>query len=163
MYGETTTSERVTTCSVRTDYEVELCRLVLKNKLPLLGICAGEQLLNVVMGGSLIQHIPDTIPNCLPHEQSESKNIPTHSVKVNEASLLYEIVGCKEFMVNTTHHQAVARPGKGVVVNAIAPDGVIEGIEIPDHPFCMGVQWHPEYLATREDHKIFEYFVKSCR
>jgi putative glutamine amidotransferase len=76
--------------------------------------------------------------------------------------MLHRIVGQSVIDVNTAHHQAVAKPAKSVKVNAHAPDGVIEGIEMPDHPFCLGVQWHPEYHVTEHDKKIFEAFVGAC-
>ncbi|MFI4984286.1 MAG: gamma-glutamyl-gamma-aminobutyrate hydrolase family protein [Rickettsiales bacterium] len=161
-YGQEITSDRVSTKDKRTKFEIGICRLAMEKKMPILGICGGEQLINVVMGGTLIQHIPDTIKNPLKHEQTQPKHIPTHQVNLNQDSLLYKITGNSEFHVNTTHHQAVDKLGKGFITSATAPDGVIEAIENPEMPFCLGVEWHPEYLTTPEDNLIFEQFIKAC-
>ena len=120
-------------------------------------------MLNVALGGTLIQHIPDAIPDALAHEQ---KNPPTeagHVIDIIPQTLLSEIVGVPEMPVNTSHHQSVDRLGDGAVINARASDGVIEGFEVPAHPFCLGVQWHPEFIVSPEDRKIFTHFVKACQ
>lgn len=161
-YGQEITSDKVSTKDKRTKFEIAICRLAMDKKMPLLGVCGGEQLMNVVMGGTLLQHIPDSIKNPLEHEQKQAKHIPTHSISINEASMLHKITGSKEYYVNTTHHQAVDKLGKGFTASAIASDGVIEAIENPNHPFCFGVQWHPEYLSTPEDNLLFEAFLKAC-
>jgi putative glutamine amidotransferase len=77
--------------------------------------------------------------------------------------LLHRITGALQADVNTAHHQAVGRSAPGVVVNARSADGVIEGIELPSHPFCLGVQWHPEYFVSPIDKRIFEAFVEACK
>jgi putative glutamine amidotransferase len=161
-YGQEITSDKVSTKDKRTKFEISICKLAMDKKIPILGICGGEQLMNVVMGGTLIQHIPDSIPNYLQHEQKDAKHIPTHAITVEPSSLLYKVAGNKQYYVNTTHHQAVNKLGKGFVTSATAPDGVIEAIENPDLPFCIGVQWHPEYLTTPEDNLLFENFIKAC-
>lgn len=132
----------------RTRFEWELLRLALERDLPVLGVCGGMQLLNVVLGGTLIQDIPTEVPGALPHEQPPPKDRPFHEIRVEEGSLLAEATRGVEgpIAVNTTHHQAVARLGEGLVVTARAPDGVIEGIEAPGRPFVLGVQWHPEAM-----------------
>ncbi|MBN8828581.1 MAG: gamma-glutamyl-gamma-aminobutyrate hydrolase family protein [Sphingobacteriia bacterium] len=163
FYGEEISSEKVSLNETRTKFESKTFEFAFKNKLPILGICGGEQLMNVMLGGTLIQHIPDEIHNPINHEQKEPKHIPTHIVKIEPDSLLYKITNQKEFMVNTTHHQAVKKLGNGVKATAFAPDNVIEAIEVDNHPFCLGVQWHPEYLSTEADNKIFEYFVNTCK
>jgi putative glutamine amidotransferase len=130
---------------------------------PILGICGGEQLLNVVLGGTLIQHIPDTIAQALEHEQKNPRDEPGHAVTIAPGTLLARITGSTRMNVNTAHHQAVARAAPGMVVNATADDGVIEGIELPGHPFCLGVQWHPEYYVDAADGRIFEAFIAAAR
>lgn len=164
-YGDGTKHETVVTKDKRTQFEFAITRGAVARKLPILGICGGEQLLNVVLGGSLIQHIPDSIKNALAHEQPNPRTEPGHSVVIESGTLLHAILDAQTIQVNSAHHQAVATVAPGMVVNATAPDGVIEGIELPRsaHPFCLGVQWHPEYHVTGADTKIFEAFVNACR
>lgn len=161
-YGEKTASDTVSTKDRRTAFEFAVTKGALERKLPILGICGGEQLLNVVLGGTLIQHIPDTIKNPLEHEQKNPRNEPGHEVAIVPGTLLHKICGSAKANVNTAHHQAVAKPAPGAIVNATASDGVIEGIEFPAHPFCLGVQWHPEFFVDPADGKIMEAFVRAC-
>jgi putative glutamine amidotransferase len=161
-YGETSVHKTVTTKQRRTVFEHAITKSMLAAKKPILGICGGEQLLNVILGGTLIQHIPDSIPNALAHEQPNPRTEAGHTVKIKEGTLLHRITGELEIPVNSAHHQAVATVGQGVIVNAVAPDGVIEGIEYADHPFCLGVEWHPEYHISPADTKIFDAFVMAC-
>lgn len=163
MYGDDSVHEKTTTKSNRTEFEWGITRGALARNMPILGICGGEQLLNVVLGGTLIQHIPDAIPNCLQHEQPNPRNEVGHTVAIPSNTLLHRIVGKAEIGVNSAHHQAVAKPAPNCIINATAPDGVIEGIELPGHPFCLGVQWHPEYDVTPADIEIMAAFVTACR
>ena len=162
LYGDSSKHETVTTKDRRTKFEFAITQGAIKKKLPILGICGGQQLLNVVLGGTLIQHIPDAIPNALEHEQKNPRSEPGHDVIVKPGTLLHRIVGQDIIAVNSAHHQAIAIPAPGAIVDATAPDGVIEGIEYPAHPFCLGVQWHPEYFVTDADRKIMEAFVNAC-
>jgi putative glutamine amidotransferase len=163
LYGNHAVHKTVTTKERRTFFEHAITRGALARRKPILGICGGEQLLNVILGGTLIQHIPDEIPGALAHEQSNPRTEPGHTVRIKEGTLLHRIVGVKEMSVNSAHHQAVATVGESVIINAVAPDGVIEGIEYTAHPFCLGVEWHPEYHITPADTKIFEAFVAASR
>ena len=132
--------------------------------LPVLGICGGQQLLAVAFGGTLIQHIPDIVEGALQHEQPNPRTEPGHEVSVAPGTLLSRAVGGRERMaVNSAHHQAVDRPGEGAVVNAVAPDGVVEGVEHTGYRFALGVQWHPEYAVDEADPLIFRAFVSACR
>lgn len=162
LYGEKTTSDKVTTKDRRTQFEYAITTGAIKKKIPILGICGGQQLLNVVLGGTLIQHIPDSIDNPLEHEQKNPRTEPGHEVSIKPGTLLHRIVGTDTIAVNSAHHQAVAKPAPGTLVDAVAPDGVIEGIELPDHPFCLGVQWHPEYFVSPADRRIMQAFVDAC-
>lgn len=161
-YGQTIQSETVSLKERRTRFEMAMIRGALERDLPVLGICGGEQLLAVALGSTLIQHIPDSIPNPLPHEQPNPRHEAGHSITITEGTLLHKIVDKKEVMVNSAHHQAVDKMGKGLVVNAVSPDGVIEGIEHPDYTFCLGVQWHPEFHITPADTDIFKAFISAC-
>jgi len=147
----------------RTAAELALVTGALERGMPVLGICGGQQLLAVALGGTLIQHIPDSIAHALAHEQPKPRRAPGHAVAVTPGTLLHRIVGAAEMHVNSSHHQAVAGAGKRALVNAIAPDGVIEGIEDTAHRFALGVQWHPEFLIDQGDRKIFDAFIAACR
>ena len=131
--------------------------------LPVLGICGGMQLMAVALGGTLIQHLPDALPDALPHEQPNPRNEAGHTVTLTPGSRLHQIAGMDSFPVNSAHHQAVATTGPRVQVNAVAPDGVIEGIESTARRFCIGVQWHPEFHISPADNALFVAFIESCR
>jgi putative glutamine amidotransferase len=163
LYGQSEKHDMVTTKDRRTKFEFALTRGAIERGIPILGICGGEQLLNVVLGGTLIQHIPDSIQNPLEHEQKNPRDEAGHNVEIRGGSLLAKIVGKIQMAVNTAHHQAVDKVAPGLIVNATTSDGVIEGIELPSHPFCLGVQWHPEYHVDSSDEKIFAAFVAACR
>jgi putative glutamine amidotransferase len=161
LYGETSRHPTVKTKDRRTAFELAATKGALARNMPVLGICGGQQLLNVALGGTLIQHIPDEVPGCLPHRQSNPRNEPGHAVRVIAGTLLRRITGVETLAVNSAHHQAVKAAGPGLVVDAIAEDGVVEGIEKPDHPFCLGVQWHPEFEISEADRRIFQMFIKA--
>ncbi len=162
-FGATARHPKVSTKARRTDFELAVTRGALDRDLPLLGICGGQQLLNVALGGTLIQHIPDEVPDALAHEQPNPRDQAGHDVQVTANSLLHRICGAGRLAVNSAHHQAVASPGDGVRVNAVAPDGVIEGIEAPDRRFCLGVQWHPEYAVSAGDPAIFAALIAAAQ
>ena len=163
LFGESERHEKVDLKPDRTDFELAMTRGALERDMPILGICGGQQLLHVVLGGKLIQHIPDTIENALPHEQPNPRDEAGHSIKVKTGTLLHSIVGAEEMNVNSAHHQAAADEPEGVVVNARAEDGVIEGIEAPAWRFCLGVEWHPEFEIDQGDAKILKALVDVCR
>lgn len=144
-FGATTTHPSVKLKAERTEFEWRVLELAIERDLPVLGICGGEQLLNVVLGGTLIQHIPDEVIGALAHEQTTPRDQPAHAVHMVEGSLLAALLGA-EVQVNSTHHQAVDRLGRDLRVAGRAPDGVVEAIEHTRAGFCVGVQWHPEYF-----------------
>lgn len=162
LFGANTRHETVRTKDRRTAFEAAIARGALERDLPLLGICGGQQLLNVVLGGTLIQHIPDEVEGALAHEQPNPRHEAGHEVDLTADSLLRTICRTAGMAVNSAHHQAVKAAGPGVVVNAVAPDGVIEGIEAPDYRFCLGVQWHPEFAISAGDSAIFRAFVAAA-
>jgi putative glutamine amidotransferase len=128
--------------------------------LPTLAICRGAQLLNVFLGGSLIQDIPTMVEGAVEHSGGETR----HLVKVEPDSLLHRLTGTKELTVNSRHHQALARLGDGLRAVAWSPDGLVEAIEGPG-PWLLGVQWHPEDLApeTAAQRSLFEGLVGVAR
>jgi putative glutamine amidotransferase len=162
LFGAEQRHASVTTKDRRTAFELAVARTALKRDLPLLGICGGQQLLNVALGGSLIQHIPDQVEGALAHEQPNPRDQPGHGVAVTPGTLLHRICETEALEVNSAHHQAVKDVGPGVTINAVAPDGVIEGIEVAAQRFCLGVQWHPEYAVSAGDEAIFRAFVKAA-
>lgn len=165
FYGQRAREEMRLVQEERTEFELELISLALGRDLPLLGICGGAQAINVVLGGSLYQDIATQNREALEHERGDIKDRGGHRVEVHEGTKLKAIVGCKFLVVNSTHHQAVRRLGKGLLINATAEDGVVEGIESRRHSFILGVQWHPEFLTHRDprQRKIFASFVSACR
>ncbi|HET6239178.1 MAG TPA: gamma-glutamyl-gamma-aminobutyrate hydrolase family protein [Acetobacteraceae bacterium] len=163
LYGEGDRHATVTLKEGRTTAELALTQGALARDLPVLGICGGEQLLAVALGGTLMQHIPDSVANALEHEQPNPRHEPGHPVAVVPGTLLHRIVGAVEMRVNSAHHQAVRAPGPHAVVNATAPDTVIEGLEDARYRFCLGVQWHPEFFIDPGDRRIFDAFIAACR
>ena len=163
LFGDPTRHAAVTTKEARTEFEMAMARGALSRDMPVLGICGGQQLLHVVLGGALIQHIPDEVAGALPHEQPNPRDEPGHDVEVRVGTLLHGIVGTERMSVNSAHHQAARDTPEGVAVNAVAPDGVIEGIEGTQHTFCLGVQWHPEFAIDPGDGRIFTAFVDAAR
>ena len=147
----------------RTAFELAAIKGALERDLPILGICGGQQLLNVALGGGLIQHIPDEVKSELAHEQPNPRTEAGHHIVVEKNSLLYAIIGDERVPVNSAHHQAVRTVGNGVAINARSDDGLIEGIEDPKRFFCLGVQWHPEYEISVADTRLFAAFVDACR
>jgi putative glutamine amidotransferase len=163
LYGAAEVHATVTLKQRRTAAELALVRGALARDMPVLGICGGQQLLAVALGGTLIQHIPDSIPGALEHEQPNPRDQPSHKVSVTPGTILAQIVGSTVMEVNSAHHQAVALPGPHAVVNAVAPDGVVEGVEDKRHRFCLGVQWHPEFMIDPGDSKIFAAFIAAAK
>ena len=162
LFGADDRHPTVSTKDRRTAFELSITRLAVEADMPVLGICGGQQLLNVALGGTLIQHIPDEVSGALAHEQPNPRTEPGHIVRLAEGTLLRRIAGSEEIPVNSAHHQAVKAPAPGMIVDATAPDGVIEGIEDPRRRFCIGVQWHPEYAISEADARLFVAFVEAA-
>jgi putative glutamine amidotransferase len=150
----------------RDQAEIWLARQALRDEKPLLGICRGLQVLNVAAGGSLVQDIPTELPAAHPHYFRYPEyplDYPAHTVKVEEESLLARVVGTPLVEVNSRHHQAMRDVAAGLEVVGRAPDGVIEAVERPRHPFALAVQWHPENLQAQPAMRaLFERFVAEA-
>ena len=162
LFGAASKHATVVTKDRRTAFEFAIAQGAIAADKAVLGICGGQQLLNVVLGGTLIQHIPDEVPNALAHEQPNPRTEPGHTVAIARGSLLHQITQSDQLAVNSAHHQAVKDVAPGMVVDATAPDGVIEGIEDPRRRFCIGVQWHPEYGLSDGDKRLFAAFIAAC-
>ncbi|MBD25953.1 MAG: gamma-glutamyl-gamma-aminobutyrate hydrolase [Candidatus Marinimicrobia bacterium] len=162
LFGASERHPKVTVKTGRTDFEMAVTRAILSEDKPIFGICGGQQLMAVALGGTLIQHIPDEVPNTLPHEQPGPRDRAGHGVIIKKGTLLHEIIGQTHIPVNSAHHQAVKTVPSPVIENAHAPDGVIEGIEDPKRRFCVGVQWHPEFHISPADQRLYTAFIKAC-
>lgn len=165
LYGETPRSSFLRFNEKRSLFDANLVQRALQRKMPFLGICMGMQTLNVVMGGSLYQHIPDDHPNAMDHEQKNAKHETSHDITIALDSMLLTLnENQPTARVNSTHHQAIKNVAEKLKVTGHAPDGIIEAVEMvdDDYPFCMGVQWHPEYESTALDRSVFQAFVKAC-
>lgn len=137
--------------------------VAMQMKKPILAICYGVQLVNVVLGGSLIQDIPSEGTSPIIHKDSQNEQY-THPVTVEKKSLLYKIIGTEHIETNSTHHQAIKRLGMGLKDTAYTSDGIIEAIELKDYPFLVGVQWHPERMADSPCHAaLFSALVNAAR
>ncbi len=148
----------------RTDFL--LLRLAAERRIPVLSICFGMQSLNVFTGGSLIQDIPSHLKTRIKHSNPRSNGKPCHDVDLRPGSLLEDLAGGSASRVNSTHHQAVSRVGRGLEVIARAPDGVIEAVIGTDPgQWILGVQWHPEKSFAFDDfsRRIFGRFLQSCQ
>lgn len=148
----------------RDRWELKILELAMEMGKPILGICRGFQLINIYYGGSL------KVDVCGGNDESEiphmalmvPKYYKTHQLEIRENTKLAEIFKGDEVAVNSYHHQAVDKVGENLVVSAVAPDGFVEGIEDPDYPYLVGVQWHPEMMAAKDpvQFKLFKDFVE---
>jgi putative glutamine amidotransferase len=167
LYGEKRHKTYAPSEPGRDAYEIELVARALDADIPILAICRGVQLLNVALGGTLIQDIPSQVKQAIEHRHAAPPNPPfklAHAIDIDTDSMLAMVLRDRldvgPIEVNSRHHQAIHRPGAGLVVTAIAPDRVTEAVEDPDHPFLIGVQWHPEnFWRTGEFARLFEAFV----
>ncbi len=145
----------------RTEFDLQFFLAALKKDKTILAICHGMQIMNIALGGSLYQDLDLQRPGSLSHRAKEEDLPAIHRIQVEARSRLAGILGeLREFKVCSTHHQAVKVLGKGLIVNASSPDGLIEGVELRDSPKVIGVQWHPEKDRTSEASKrLFRGFV----
>jgi putative glutamine amidotransferase len=138
-----------------------------EDDLPLFGICRGHQVINVAMGGTLVQDISSLVETQISHEMPGEmpRDEPIHQVNINPQSRLAAIVGATTLAVNSFHHQSVEQPAPSASVTALAPDGIVEALERPDRRFVLSVQWHPEDMAGDDEamQRLFDAFVDAAR
>lgn len=143
----------------RTGFEEGILRRALEDRRPVLAVCGGMQLLNVVLGGTLLQDIRSARPPAIDHEQPSSPALPHHEVELAGDSWLARTVAATSIPVNSTHHQAVDDLGQGVRVLGRSPDGIVELISVEAHAFVVGVQWHPELLDDHVSRALYGELV----
>ena len=164
IYGQPRSSKCGSSNEARDHTEIALVRTAKEMRLPVLAICRGPQLLNVALGGTLVQDIPSEIPGALGHEAREDRSARVHDVKIDEGSRIAQAVGETDITVNSLHHQSVRDVAPGLKVTAKAPDGIIEGIEsASDDWWAIAVQWHPEEMNDSPepwDRGIFKAFAE---
>lgn len=167
-YGEARHATFVAAESGRDAFELDLARAAVASGIPLLAICRGMQVLNVAMGGTLIQDIPSQVPGALPHSVPEPRFSIAHEVWVARHSRLSALLADhmedgETCHVNSRHHQSVQRVADGFETTATSPDGVIEAMEKPGAVFCVAVQWHPEnFWRTGEFRSLFEGLIEAA-
>lgn len=146
----------------RDSYEITAVKFAIKNKIPLLGICRGIQIINVALGGTLYQDLPSRGYE-LHTILAKKRNEISHIINIKPNSILHKILHKTKFGVNSFHHQGVAKVVAPVEVIAQSEDKVVEAISVPGDNFVLGVQWHPEMMFNSSDHlKIAKEFVKAC-
>jgi gamma-glutamyl-gamma-aminobutyrate hydrolase PuuD len=157
-YGETPHEKSDTPNLARDEFELAICREALNADMPILGICRGSQLLNVVLGGNLEQHFE----NHNFGDEDSGKYI--HPIKIEPGSKLHTIIGSSEIEINSVHHQSAGnRLGDGVSICAVSHDGIPEAVEVASKKFVLGLQWHPELLNDAHNEAIFRAFIAACR
>ena len=160
-YGEKKLFKNINENKTRYTFEIEFIKKYIKTNKPLLGICAGIQSINVALGGSLYQDIQKQTKTKINHSQKNNFSKPIHEVLIEKNTKFYNIVKCEKISTNSMHHQAIKKLGKNIVASAKTKDGIIEAIELSNHKFCIGVQWHPEFCSCSKDLDICKNFCKS--
>lgn len=162
-YGQTPTEKCGEIAKDRDHAETKMLEAFFETGKPILGICRGEQLMNVFFGGTLHQDIKE-ISGCS-HDDWKNKRRGNHTVTLQPLTRLAEIYGEERFTVNSLHHQAVANPAPVLIAAAVSEDGITEAVEHPEHPFCIGVQWHPEHMSATSplQRRLFNAFVAACK
>ena len=168
LFGEETQANCGNASIPRDTMELALLKAVMNVRKPILGICRGAQIINVGLGGDIYQDIPSQTDQSFPiaHRQPFAYPVPSHHVHIIKDTLLSRICGGRmEIAVNSFHHQAVREPAPGLVASGLAPDTIIEAVEMPDYPYLLGVQWHPEHMWPKDQAaaNIFKNFVEACR
>jgi putative glutamine amidotransferase len=149
----------------RDELEIAIVKAAAETDWPVFGICRGLQVMNVALGGTLYTDIPDQLPGALKHNRDtkRERDLLAHSVTVTRGAQISSILGEGELKVNSLHHQGIRLLGERLLATSTAPDGLVESIEVPGHPFALGVQWHPECLPDSEPMQhLFTEFVAQA-
>ena len=148
----------------RDSIELKMVKAAAFDGKPFLGICRGCQVVNVALGGTLYTHIPDQLPNALDHSYpGNMRTTLVHEVKIEEGTRFSEIFGQPIIGVNSLHHQGLKEIAPTLRVAGHSPDGLVEAVELPDHPFGLAVQWHPEWLTDQVwTRNLFRKFVEAA-
>jgi putative glutamine amidotransferase len=168
LYGEAPHETYQASETGRDEFEIALVRAAMDARLPLLAICRGMQVLNVALGGTLVQDIPTMVNGAAAHSVPEPRYAIAHEVWIAKGSRLATLMAEKldgdTCQVNSRHHQAIKQVAPGWDISGTAPDGVVEAIEQPGDVFRLAVQWHPEnFWRTGEFRPLFEAFVDAAR
>jgi len=169
FYGESKQYATVHGHRSRDEFEFSLLDGALSRRAPILGICRGVQMINVRFGGTLYQDMKGEADPLLEHRQTDAgrtRQEPTHTVLVTDTDSRLGAIVPATCRVNSLHHQAVKRLGRGLKVTARSEDGFVEAVESAEvYPFLMAVQWHPEEMVndSKDQREIFVRFVKKCR
>ena len=164
-YGGTMTNQCQSVDADRDRIEIFLLRQIIQAPKPFLGICRGCHIINVGLGGTLYTDISTDRPKSQEHRRSR-RDMFAHPVKIKGGSQLAQVIGAEDLGVNSRHHQAIQKLAAGLTAVAVAPDGIIEAIELPDYPgfFGLGVQWHPEdMLEYKPERDLFRAFIQTAR
>lgn len=162
-YGEERNGTSETMDPRRQENDLALATAARTHGIPTLGICLGLQSMNIAAGGTLIQDIASSLETEIDHA-SEPSDRHRHEILIENGTKLANIVGGGEHNVNSSHHQAIGRVADGLHITALAPDGIVEGLEDPSLPFYVGVQWHPEDMAEETDAStLFRAFVEAAK
>ena len=162
LYGEAKTDHCGAVCETRDQMETYLFReAVLNQNKPALGICRGIQLFNALLGGSLYQDLPAELPNSVGHAKGPPYDVPAHTVRLLPESPFCKLAGKDRLEVNSYHHQGINRIAEGLEIMAMADDGLVEAVYLPDRSYVWAVQWHPEFSPNDESSKkLFASFVR---
>jgi putative glutamine amidotransferase len=164
-YGEKRHEKVLSVSAARDATEIALINGARERGMPVLAICRGIQILNVTLGGSLVQDIASQCETNIEHDEASARNSRTHEISVEPGSLIAKAMGAEHLTVNSFHHQSVKRVGDGMRVTALAPDGIVEGLESTDNDWwVLAVQWHPEEMTESVepwDRGLFRAFARQ--
>ena len=149
--------------------ELQLVKWALEDRKPVLGLCRGAQVINVALGGTLYQDIADQLPEAIKHDYFPTAGFErdhlAHEVTLTPGSRLHSLMERKRFLVNSMHHQGIKALAPALVPAALAPDGIVEAVELGGEHFCVGVQWHPEVFELTDPHTrhLFRAFIRAAQ
>lgn len=166
LYGETPLPKCSGICEERDEFDYALLQFACKQQIPVLGICRGMQLINIYFGGTLYQDLSEQCPSDVLHKSPDTSVVSQHNIHCLKDSQLYHIIGKKELMISSIHHQAIRKLADGFKAAAYADDGIVEAIESATVKNVWGVQFHPELGAAKGDQSmkgIFDYFIRQAK